>query len=237
MPVKANIWSGYRFRVGLIAAICLGFASWCLYDAKVKYPLHNRINAAYESMLSEYARANPNVSEEDAKVEVDDKKWPPLATEEGWPTDPLKLPHRHSGTDIFTQYLMLTLTAPFGLVFGFLFLRCRGRWVACDEQGLTTSWGQTAPFDQITRLNKRRWKKGIAIVYHQANGQELKLTLDDWKFDRELMDQIVAEVESRLSPDQIDEPNLGSSGSSEVEAEAEADAEGDAEGEDTYRKS
>ena len=62
------------------------------------------------------------------------------------------------------------------------------------------------PFDAITRLNKRRWEKGIAVVrYTDATGDG-KLVLDDWKFEREPTDRIGDEVEKRLKVDQIELP-------------------------------
>ena len=191
MQVKAETWSGHRNRIALIALVCLGFACWCLYDAVVRYPTDNEIVETYENLLP---------------AETRDDQWPQVAREHGWPEEPNGLPHRHEPSDIFTQYVMLAISGSIGLVFGFTALRCLGRWIACDENGLTTSWGQSVAFDQITRLNLRRWKKGYATVYYTHEGNERKLAIDDWKFDREPTDQIVAEVQARLSPEQIDGP-------------------------------
>jgi len=189
MPAKANIWSGYRFRVGLIGLVCLGFGGCSVWDGFVKYPRLTTIFIAYSTMPEE----------------TRDQNWPAYARQEGWPEDPDDVPrHIKTDWDIRTQYIMAAITLPIGLVFGFFLLRSYGRWVASDEDGLTTSWGHTVPFDQIARLDKKRWNKGIAVV-HQTDGQQ-KLVLDDWKFEREAMDQIVEEVESHLSPDQVDQP-------------------------------
>ena len=214
MKTKANTWSGYRLRVGLIGLVCLGFGGCSIWDASVRYPGENKIKAAYD-----------NISEE-----TRDLDWPDLAKQEGFPKDPDKVPrHFKTDWDIKVQYVMAAITLPIGLVFAFSFLRSYGRWVASDEEGVTTSWGHNVRFDQVARLDKKRWSKGIAVVHHSDGNEPRKLVLDGWKFDREPIDAIVEEVESRLSPDQIDQPaGAAAPASNEPDAADEpADTESD----------
>jgi hypothetical protein len=93
-------------------------------------------------------------------------------------------------------------------VYGIAVLRSLNRWVELDEQGLSTSAGARVPFEAITRLNKRRWeKKGIAVVHYKDDGgADRKIDLDDWKFERQPMDEIVLSIESQLPSDKIQQP-------------------------------
>ena len=247
MPAKASIWSGYRWRIGLIGGICLGFSGWCLYDGAVRYPRHNDLYDAFvqlplqESILRKWwpavARegnwqANPGPWVEAyqklpdladaAKIEAlwnqarAQNRWPDLKTlmaamdrvradqhdaflkTQGITSVPR---FRKRSIDVMLQFIMLGVTCPFGLIFAIAFARTFGRWIASDATGLTTSWGQHITYDAIRRLNKGRWaKKGIAVVHHDGG----KLVLDDWKFERQPMDQIVEEVESHISADLIE---------------------------------
>ena len=204
MPTKATTWSGYRWRLALIAAICLGFATWSLYDGFVRYPSYNRMLEQYQGLPEE----------------TQDDDWPSIAAERGWPTNPLDLPaEKKSVWDIRTQFIMTAITLPIGLIFAFAVIRTFNRWIALDEQGLNTSWGQCVPFEAITKLNKRRWHKGIAVVYHQDGPDEQKLVLDDWKYQRETMDSIVEQIEASLSPDQILNPKHSTPPSAEAAAD------------------
>ena len=190
MPVKAKTWSGYQFRVGLIGLVCIGFGGCSLWDGFVRYPSQNDIKTAYDTL----------------DEETRDEKWPAIARSKGWPADPDEIPgHFRTDSDIMTQFIMAAITVPIGLLFGYFFARSYGRWVATDDEGITTSWGQNVRFDQINRLGKQKWSKGIAVVHHNEGDLERKLVLDDWKYEREPMGQIVEEVESHLAPDQIDE--------------------------------
>lgn len=144
--------------------------------------------------------------------------WPAVAAEHNWPEDPNDRPHRKTKMDIMTQFIMFAITFPIGLVFGTSLLRHLGRWVEVDEEGIKTSWGHNPSYESISRLNKRRWYKGIAVVHYRDGDRNQKLLLDDWKFDRARMDAIVEHIESKLSPDQIE-------GAPQKTAEDETDGE------------
>jgi len=249
MDVTARSWTGYQWRVTIIAMMCLGFGGWSLYDGVVGYPAQNKIADAWEQLPGEnmsdwwheIARNQgwPLDPREmiDRYVSLDEqrrvKEWPELAAEHGWPSrpeeainswseagdvyrqenwkvmalangwpeDPADIPHHKTPLDIMTQFIMLAITAPIGLVFAFAFLRSFGRWIQCTDSQIITSKGQRVPFQAIKRLNQHRAHKGIVIVHFDHGGGERRLVLDDWKFQREAIGQIVAYLKEKLPAD------------------------------------
>jgi hypothetical protein len=186
MAAKAGISSTYRWRLGLIAVMCLGWGGYSIYDGLVAYPAHDRVVEKFKSTH-----------------ETDYPAWEKFATENGLPlTDP---GNPHSGFDIYAQYVMALLTLPFGICFGYSFLTSYGRWIASDEVAVTTNKGQRAPYASITTLNKDRWKsKGIATLhYNDEAGSERKIVLDDWKYDAQATKDIVKDIEAHIQPEQI----------------------------------
>ena len=257
MPTRATTWPGYRWRLTLIAVMCLGFAAWCMFDGLVKYPKQNKVHRAYHhpprdhldqwwppiaherhwpqdprELVKVYRQMDPQMSSAQRNthwralaapndwpqkldeagrlvqifLEKRDDMWLDFAKKKGWPQEVEKVPRARSDFDIATQFMMFSITFLIGLVYGLTVLRSLNRWIEVDEQGLNTSWGQRVPFDVITRLSKRRWEKGVAVVSYNDGAGEQKLVLDDWKFDREATDLIVEEVEKRLDADQIEMP-------------------------------
>ncbi len=280
MDVTARTWTGYQWRVAIIALMCLGFGGWSLYDGLVGYPAKNVIADAWADLPSErldqwwheIARKEgwPLDPREMIKAyrDLDDRgratQWPDLAAKNGWladpepliaewkdgedafrhehwreeamahdwPEDPADVPHHKSPLDIITQFIMLAITAPIGLVFAFAFVRSSGRWIQCTDSQIITSQGKRVPIDTISRLNKQRWHKGIAVVHYTSGNDERRLVLDDWKFDRDAIDQIVEHLEQQLDPDKIDQPAdaevaAPSDDAPPDEAEAEAEATAD----------
>ncbi len=184
MPAKATISPGYRWRLGLIALMCLVFAAWFYYDGFVKYP---RIN--------DKVRLFQRLSQENRLHE-----WDRIAEQNGWPKE-------NPGTEksrlsLNTQKFLGSLCTVIGLVFGVTWLRAGGRWIACDEQSLTTNRGQAVPFDAIRSIDGGRWKtKGIAVVHYDGEGGSGRIVLDDWKYNREATTAIYDAVQAHLNPD------------------------------------
>ncbi|MCE9592004.1 MAG: hypothetical protein K8S99_15965 [Planctomycetes bacterium] len=195
MALRASISPGYLWRPAGMAVMFLLFACWSAYDGFVGYPEHNKAVAAFEKIKEDH----PSDWKE---------LWGPLAKEKGWSdngADPGKPKARF---DIITQYVYLGLALPIGAVFAISFLGSMGRWVECDENGLTASNGQKALYSAITNFNKERWRnKGIAVVTYTAEDNlSRKLVLDDWKFDRDATTAIVVEIEKHITPDKLTGP-------------------------------
>ena len=187
MAVKASISSGYRWRLFAISLVCLLFAGWSSYDGFVKYPEINRVANIYEN----YKEQHPNW----------DDTWQAYAAAEDLPEKPKQ---EKSDFSLYAQYVQMAIALPIGLLFGFGYLSNAGRWVAADEEAVTSSRGQKMLYGSIRRLNKERWtSKGIAVVYYDSGEGEDKIVLDDWKYSRPETDQILLDIEARITDDKI----------------------------------
>jgi hypothetical protein len=187
MP-RATISSGYRWRLAIVALVCLLFAGWSAYDGLVKYPRINREAAAF----AEYQEEHP---------ENWQSTWPDHAKANNLPEQPEQ---PKSDFSIIAQFVQVAITLPIGLIFGYGYVSSAGRWLESDESGLTTSGGEKIPYEAISQLNKDRWKaKGIAVASYNAGEGEKRLVIDDWKFERDPTDEILKSIEQTLSPEQI----------------------------------
>ncbi len=186
MAIRASISKGYIWRPGVIGLAALGASGWFLYDGTVKYPRQEMMWQAY----SDITQAHINDPIEASRV------WEQKAIDQGWPT---KKPIERASKDKFTQKLYSGITAPIGLLFCISFFRTRGRWIEADEQGLSTRSGRRAVYGDIKSLDKTRWQsKGIAVVHYQTDGQAGRITLDDWKYDREPTKRIMEIIEQNM---------------------------------------
>ncbi|MEX0745958.1 MAG: hypothetical protein WD118_10200 [Phycisphaeraceae bacterium] len=218
MAAKASISSGYRWRLAVIAAALLLVGTAFVYDGWVtygplqsvrrSYPERKRIFEEFQAIQQQYADDSGEAA----------RQWLALVESEGYPERPAE----YSDRDIRVQKLLAALTLPLGAVFAVVFVLASRRWIASDEQGLHTSWGQRAPWDALRSVDKRRWKtKGIAVVHYDVAGVTKRLTLDDWKYEREPTAQLLGEVEARVGGgESASDPNTAG------EAAARADASG-----------
>lgn len=206
-----------RFKwLGLGALL---FSGYCYYDGDVNYPNQKERGEAYLEMAQE------TLSEEDrveimahghgekgvylalvkrAKEDVDlSNDWAALTKEKGWPTaPPAKL--RGDG-DIAGQFVMSGLTALAGAWMLLTVWRSSGRWVELTKEGtIDTSWGQTFPVESVTQIDKRQWRdKGIARVKYDHEGRKSRFIVDDYKYDRPVMDEILRRIEMAIDADKI----------------------------------
>ncbi len=223
MPATTKIAGGYRLRLALIAAMCLFWTAWSLYDGLVAYPAQNRHAEVHDYIFGnddqgdlprdkkrdlwlEFAQARNlpegNAQESDFTEEQKYDLWRQYAQVHGLAAD--APPKRHSPSSIFTQFIMAAITAPIGLVFAFSYITSYGRWIRTDEEKITTHAGQEATYGQIMKLDKERWKtKGIAVVHYEGQKGAGKIVLDDWKFDRPTTDIILRDIEQHLTDDRI----------------------------------
>lgn len=200
-PVRATISNNYRWRLAVIGIGFTFFGLYCLYDGFYAWPKQKEVFDQYEAYLQEHSQA----------------EWEAYATEHGLPVQPPK----RTNFSIYSQYAMAAIVFPIGIIFTTGFIRSFTRFVEMDGTGLRATGGLQCRFDQLTGLDTRRWKtKGIAIVeYRDEAGATRRITLDDWKFDREATTAIYQRVASHLGVTEAD-----------AAAPAEADAQRPAEG-------
>ena len=189
---KAIISPSYRIRLGILTAMFVFWFAYCMYDGYVAYPRQREIARAYETF----------------RVEGRLEQWDAYAAQHGWPDDNDGPPGKdHSESDIRTQFIMGYGVLPLALIFGVAFFRSSGRWIELNDDSLSASSGQQVKLDDIARLDKLRWRsKGIAVAHYEDGAKSCKIVLDNFKFSPREISEMVKEVESRLSPDQITSP-------------------------------
>ncbi|MEM1446241.1 MAG: hypothetical protein AAGF84_09315 [Planctomycetota bacterium] len=186
-PVRATIAKGYRIRLLILTLGLCGFACWALYDGAIGYP---KKQAMYEDL-------------EAFQAEHDDwqTRWADHARTKGYGEDIAKTPTKLKPLethDIATQFVMMGICAPIGLWFGWCWLAAGRRYVEADDNGVRTNAGVDLTWDQVTAIEDDRWKsKGIAYLKH---GDDQRVLLDDWKFNREETTMIYRIAESKVSP-------------------------------------
>jgi hypothetical protein len=169
-----------------MGAVIVGFALWSLYDGAIKYP-HQRERALAMEKLEAEGRGD---------------EWDAFATERGWSTEYPGEPKTE--VDIKMQYAMAALAGSIGLPMLLLALNSRRHWIEASPKGITSSWGESFDFDQVERVDKRKWrKKGIAKVTYHDGRRKRRFVLDDYKFERDTMDAILYELEQRIDPEKI----------------------------------
>lgn len=194
MTVRATTDSKFLLKFLLISIVCLGFAAYALYDGLVKYP-------SWKPSAEVWTNLKADESLDDAER---DARYKILAEENGWPSK------RHGKTPedidqlIIWQYIFVVIGFGIGVPCLIWFLRNRGTWVETKDGGLTSSWGQELDFDQIKSFDKKKWeKKGIGVLTYESSTGTKKFVLDDLKYSREEMDQIVQLVESKIPREMI----------------------------------
>lgn len=207
MTVRAEFQKNYLTRYLILSGVCLFMAAWFAYDGLVGYP---------QQMV--YAEAYDPLREMEAAERAE--RWQAVTAENNWPRDVPKKTAEEIGSDITGQYVWAILNLMIGLPVLILFFRARGSWVEATPEGLTTSWGQTVRFADVTRLDKRRWqRKGIAkALYNEtgavpsgvgssgtgpSGGGKRVFTFDDFKFQREPLGVMLRDLEASLQPEQI----------------------------------
>jgi len=184
-----------------MAAMFVGFCAYFLYDGFVGYPKQKEIYERFEA----FAAAQHGKSE----LEMFEL-WDKQAAAEKLPlagTDGKAIKHmKKTDGDILQQKIFGFALVPVAAMVLFSWLKTFSRWVAVDEKGVTTSSGQSAPWESMTKLDKVRWpRKGIAFLsYNDADKQiEQKVLLDDFKFDPAATGLIIRAIEDHLTDAQI----------------------------------
>ena len=203
MAIRADRDPKYYFRFWLIGLFATGFALWFLYDGAVTYPDQRERGLAFDKHMEEN-RGN---------------EWDAYARERGWSTESPGEPK--SETDIQMQYIMAAAAGIVGVAVLLGVLRSRGRWIESDVNGITSSWGQTVPFDRVVSIDKRKWRnKGIAKIRYEDGNRKRTFVLDDFKFKRDPTDAILRQLEERVGIEKV----TGGPPEADKQAPAEQDA-------------
>jgi hypothetical protein len=204
MTIRADADLKFIRRYLIIALGGLGFMLWGVWDGFYAYPKKHKQALTYEKLLETVKeQAETNDWKEEVVSQEIDKRWNALVAENKWSLAKPK-PSKEIIGDIWFSHFVAVLGLILAVWMIVKYAKTRGSWMQADEHGISTSWGKSLDFKQMTRLNKRRWeKKGIAKIYYGEGGSQL-MVLDDFKYLREPMGEIMKLVEMHLKPDQID---------------------------------
>ena len=193
MPTRANIRSGYRNRLGLIALMVIAFGGYFVYDGAFAWPNQQRIFQTFEKIQKKHTDPVTGAVNEEW-IEV----WETTAKSNGWSISKPPDKWNRSDQDIFMQFVYALFCFLIGGYFAYGWIAAGRRWIATDQDGIATHTGEKAAWEQIKDIDKTRWKsKGIAVVEYTDNGTSKSITLDDWKYETEPTTSILAEVEAR----------------------------------------
>lgn len=191
MSERANFQKNYLVRYGVLAVVCVFLGSWFAYDGLVGYPSKIPMAEAYDELR-------------DLETEERLTKWDQVSSKNNWPSAPPTKTAAEIRDDITGQYFWSLLNLLVAIPAIIFFLRSRGSWVESTESGLTTSWGQSMSFSDVTLLNKKRWQaKGIAKASYTQDAQQKTFVFDDFKFEREPLGKILRTLEDTLEREQI----------------------------------
>ncbi len=186
MTIRSKISGRHLIRLAIVGLFCIGFGLYCLYDGMVGYPNQRERALAFQEL------------EEQGRLE----EWTQFAAERGW--KPFNPGEPRTEAEISVQFYMMAVCGVAGLLVLTRVLWSIGRWIEMDDSGLRSSRGQVVKFDQVAKIDKKKWdNKGIAKVHYQANGRSNVFTLDDFVYDRPTTDDILRQLESRIGVDKI----------------------------------
>jgi hypothetical protein len=199
MNIKANTHRGYLLKYLLIGIAALVFGLWHLKDGLVTYPALREMADAYELLQGPL--------DENGQSEVPDgefqSNWQALAAENEWPEDVPKLNDEIDNLLLYNYFIGGVFTA-IGLACLFLGLSTIGKWVQLKDGVLSDKRGNSIDIKDIVEIDKKRWeKKGLATLTANSGGQTQKMILDDLKFVRSAVDQILLHIEQTVGEDKI----------------------------------
>jgi hypothetical protein len=219
MTVRSKISGRHLIRLTIVGLFCIGFGLYCLYDGMVGWPnqreralkfqeleemgqLEKWPLVSAENRWEPYDRGEPARMFQELKGAGREDEWLRIVEEHGWkarnPGEP------KSEAAIAGQFYMLAICGVVGMLVLLNVLRSIGRWVEMDDSGLRSSRGQEFKFNQVAKIDKKKWdNKGIAKIHYQENGRTKVFTLDDFIYDRSTTDDILRELEGRVGTDKI----------------------------------
>ena len=195
MAVRADYDPSYFKRFLWMAIGCAAAGAWFFFDGSVTYPRElDRCKAYWQ----------PTDNPTEPWQPIEDDEWREVAKKNGWSKEKPTVKPDEQQEKIGTQFFYGIASTLIALPCLLKWYLARGTWVEGDENGLTSSWGQGFQFDQVESINKRKWEdKGIAKVRYSEGGHSRTFVLDDFKYQRKPMDNIVRWLEAKLTDDQI----------------------------------
>ncbi len=199
MNIKANAHRGFLLKYLLIGLAALAFGAWHLKDGLVTYPALRERADAYELLQGPL--------DENGKSEIADgelqSNWQALAAENEWPEEVPKLNDEIDNLLLY-NYFIGAIFSSIGLACLYLGLTTIGKWVELKDGVLSDKRGNSMNIKDIVEIDKKRWeKKGLVTLTAKSDGGSKRMVLDDLKFDRPSVDQMLLHIEQTVGEDKI----------------------------------
>lgn len=199
MNIKANAHRGYFLKYLLIGLAALAFGAWHLKDGLITYPALREMADAYE-LLQGPLDENGQSEIADGELQAN---WQALAAENEWPEEVPKLNDEIDNLLLYNYFIGAIFSA-IGLACLFLGLTTIGKWMQLKDGVLSDKRGNSINIKDIVEIDKKRWeKKGLATLTAESGGQTKRMVLDDLKFDRPSIDQMLLHIEQTVGEDKI----------------------------------
>ena len=199
MNIKANAHRGYILKYLLIGIAALAFGGWHLKDGLITYPALRERADAYELLRGPL---DDNGKSEIADGELQ-SNWQALAAENEWPEEVPKLNDEIDNLLLY-NYFIGAIFSSIGLACLFLGLSTIGKWIELKDGVLSDKRGNSITVKDIVEIDKKRWeKKGLATLTATSSEASKRMVLDDLKFDRDSVDQILLHIEQTVGEDKI----------------------------------
>jgi len=170
-PIVAKAGSYYRNMRYLICALCVFMGAWFLYDGMVGYPAKNK-------------KVDDVAAKRDAATDPTE-----IAT---YSAELTKLGEKHPEGDLKNQKIIGSILPFVGFaLLGYWLYKSRGEY-RLENDVLTVPGHPPIPINAVQAIDTSSWeKKGIAQVnYNTAAGHQGKITLDDFVYERQPIDDI-----------------------------------------------
>ena len=178
--------------------------NWENFARQKKYPLNKneslktsgKVND-FESLYNAFEAANLN------------RKWSlygVLSGNDGWSNAD---PKYHNPGEITAQIVIGSILSLFSLFVLMLTVINRGRFLSSDDESFTTEHGLQVAFNEIKKIDTRKWnKKGLAYVYYiNDKGLSARAVIDDLKYKG--ADEILERIKSEFTGELIENaPNI-----------------------------
>lgn len=199
MNIKANAHRGYLIKYLLIGIAALVFGLWHVKDALFVYPTLRPLADAYETLQGPLDE-NGQSAIPDGELQAN---WQALAQENGWSEDVPKTNDEINNLLLYNYFI--------GIIFSTIGLGCLtialttvGKWVKLENDVVSDKKGNSINVRDIVEIDKKRWeKKGLVTLTANTEGRTKKMILDDLKFERQPIDQILMHIEKTVGEDKI----------------------------------
>jgi hypothetical protein len=175
----------YRFKHMTMAVLLILGGCWFAYDGWINWPRQNALAQQWEAALSEAQNAPVK---DPGRIETLVKD--------------LKSVEKHNDANVLLQKVLACALPLMGIFWGAWTLSDTSGQYRMENETLEVPGHPPITTSDIRRIDKRRWdRKGIALIHYEHGDppQSGVLKLDDFAYQRQPTDAILARIEQALT--------------------------------------